>query len=287
MGDVPRRTLSELNFIYSANPGRRDVYVEGPFDEAVLRWFCHECNLDGIAVYPIAAIEIPERDLIKAGQGINNRERVVFLSNFLFSISAKYAVCVVDADFSYIRGIDSAEPPLYETDYACMEMYFFCLSNFKRFFMLCCRRYDWPIETIMNSLASILQELFLYRCANDELGWGMDWLDRIACMNVDEWMISLDTEEYIKRFLNKNGRGSEKDTFINKVEDIRPKLKTEPRFQMNGHDLTKLLVWLIRKKGISGVHTRPESVQMFMTLTLNHQEIIQECMFQRIAKHLA
>jgi len=32
---------------------------------------------------------------------------------------------------------------LFETDYACMEMYLFSKSTFEKFFTLCCRREEW------------------------------------------------------------------------------------------------------------------------------------------------
>ena len=287
MSDVPRRKLSELVLIYNLDPERRDVYVEGSFDEAVMKWFIHECDLHGVAVYPITALEIPECDLIAAGHKANNRERVVFLSEFLSSIAVQRAACVVDADFSRFRGQRPAAPPLYETDYACMEMYFFNPSSFTKFLMLCCNRSDWPVETIMDSLASVLQEFFLYRCANDELGWQMDWLDRITCMSIDGFAINLDVGDFVIRLLNKNGKASDKDAFVCSVDGLRPQLMADPRHQMNGHDQTSLLTWYIRKKGVSRERVRAGNVLVCMTMTLDLQALKQESLFSELAVRFA
>lgn len=287
MNDVPRRTLSELAFIYDREPDRRDIYVEGSFDASIMNWFVHECGLNGVAVYPINGIEIPEGDLIAGGQKTNSRERVVFLSTFLAAIAVRRAICVIDADFSRFRGMQSVKPPLYETDYACMEMYFFCRLSFTKFITLCCRRNDWPVETIMESLASVLQEFFLYRCANDELEWNMDWLDKNVCMNVEEWQINLDTEGFIIRLLNKNGRMKYKAAFDTRVDALRPNLKVDHRHQMNGHDLISLLTWYLRQKGISRTRAQTDNVRMCLTLTLDHQAMKQEPMFHRLLAHIA
>ena len=282
MRDVPLWTLAELEFIYDREPDRRDIYVEGPSDASVMDWFVRESGLHDVAVYPITAIEIRDSDLIAGGQKTNNRERVVFLSGFLLSNAAQRAACVVDADFSRLRGLRPAEPPLYETDYACMEMYFFCRSSFSKFITLCCRRSDWPIDIIMNSLASILQEFFLYRYANDELGWGMDWLNKNVCMAVDGWVIKLDANQFLNRLLQKNGKAGYKALFDSKVNAMRPKLLADPRHQMNGHDLASLLAWYLKRKGISGGRAQADNVLVFMTMTLDHQTLKQEPMFSKL-----
>ncbi len=287
MSDVPRRTLSELAFIYDRHPGRRDVYVEGSFDESIVRWFAYVCGLPEVAIYPITAIEIPDGKLIAAGQKANNRQRVIFLAAFLRSNRARRAACIVDADFSHLRGSKPAKVPLYETDYACMEMYFFCEPSFTKFLTLGCRRSDWPVQTIMDSLASVLQEFFLYRCANDDLQWGMDWLDKNVCMTVDGWAINLDADAFVIRLLNKNGMAGDKAAFDRRVNALRRNLKADPRYQMNGHDLTSLLSWYIRKKGISGARTQVDNVLVPMTMSLDHQALKEEPMFQALVARFA
>jgi hypothetical protein len=286
MSDVPRRTLSELEFIYSQDRDRRDVYVEGSFDAAVLHWFTHECALNGVAVYPISAIEISDGDIIAAGRKANNRERVVHLADFLADSDARRAACVVDADFWSLRAAQAPAPPLYQTDYSCMEMYFFSAQSLGKFFTLCCRRSEWPVETIMESLASVLQEFFLYRCANDDLGWGMDWLDKNVCMKVTGWQIDFDKDEYLTRFLHKNSRAREKTRFVEHVTQLRTRLKADARYQMDGHDMMSLLAWYIRKKGIGRERCQDENVLMCLTMTLDHRIFQKEHMFQMLSARL-
>jgi hypothetical protein len=279
MRDVPRRTLSELAFIYDRDPHRRDVYVEGSFDASIVDWFVREAGFRGVAVYPISAIEITDDEVIAAGERAGNRSRVVVLSTFLRSSSAQRAVCIVDADFSRLRGVEGVEPPLYETDYACMEMYFFSIASFSKFLILCGQRSDWPAEVIMDSLAAVSQELFLYRYANDELKWYMDWLDSNKCCRIEDWRIALDTEGFVTRLLNKNRRLHQKESFSKCVEKLRPHLRVDARHQMNGHDLTSLLAWYARRKGISGARASVDNIRVCMTMTLDHRTLKEEGMF--------
>lgn len=282
MTGVPRRTLEELEFIYRRDPDRRDIYVEGQFDLAVVRWFGYTNDLQDLAVYPIESIDLPERKIIEARGKTGNRDRVVFLANFLRDVGVQKATCIVDADFGHIRGEESGGPPLFQTDYSCMEMYFFAEANIAKFLVLGCRRQDWPARRIIGALSAPLQELFLFRCANDDLGWNLDWLDKVSCLEVDNWEIRLDAEAFIERLLNKNGRAGEKSIFVSQVALRRSALKPDPRFQMHGHDLVAVLSWYLRKKGVSGQRSRAENIASYLVMSLDHRVLGRESMFRAI-----
>lgn len=64
MDGIPRRTLAELQFIYEHDAGRRDIYVEGPFDESIFRWVLKTWPFQSVAIYPITSIDIPDSVLI-------------------------------------------------------------------------------------------------------------------------------------------------------------------------------------------------------------------------------
>jgi hypothetical protein len=285
--DIPRRTLPELAFIYEREPDRRDIYVEGPFDASVVSWFTHECSINGVAVYPISSVEIPDDELRAIGQRPNNRESVCYLACFLATSHARRALCIVDADFTIIRGSKVPDPPLFQTDYACMEMYFFNPSSFTKFFALCCHRSDWPTGAIMDALVYVLQEFFLYRCANDDLGWEMTWLEKPVCVTLNAWRIDFDSNEFVLRLLNKNSRAADKAEFLKHVDQLRKRLTAEPRHQMNGHDFTALLAWYLRQKGIRGPRSQLENVVACMTLTLDHESLKKEPMFQSLSAYLS
>jgi hypothetical protein len=287
MNTIPRRKLDELAFLYERHPEQCDIYVEGPFDRAMLTWFLRENGLESACVYTIDSIEIPEGEVIAAGRKANNRERTVYLSDFLARHGVKKATCLIDADFGYLRQEKITTSVLLLTDYSCMEMYLFTEQSISKFITLCCHRTDWPVDTIMESLSSVLQELFAYRFANEELSWGMDWLNGSTCMEINGWQIVFDSKEFVARFLNKNKRGRTKRDFLTAVAKLRKTFMSDPRYQMHGHDFIESLAWYLRAKNIRGQKATPESVLLCLTMSVNSQNLNQERMFQRLVGRLS
>lgn len=250
---IPRRTLEELMFIYERDPDRHDVFVEGPFDAAILDWFFRNRGIDYVVVYEISSVEIPAEILAVNSRKINNRERVIYLAEFYHAesvASRNQLTCLADADFSHISGEFVRVSSLVYTDYSCMEMYFFDPVIIDKLVSVYCYRSNWPIRELVDGLAEILQEFFLYRYANEKLGWSMAWLENIVCVQLQDWTLSLDHGDYIKRYLNKNGRMADLDIFREKIEDLRPSLRADRRYQMHGHDFVDLLEWVMHERGI-------------------------------------
>jgi hypothetical protein len=287
MSIIPRRKLNEIAFIYDRHPEQCDVYVEGTFDKDILTWFFRKYGLQSVCIYTIDSIEIPDGEIISAGRKANNRERTVLLSEFLSQQGAKRAICLVDADFAHLRQEKVVTKFLLLTDYSCMEMYLFTEESISKFFTLCCHRGNWPVVTIMDSLSFVLQELFIYRFANEELNWEMDWLDGYTCMQTNGWQVSLNIDNFIIRFLHKNKRFKGKEEFLKSLEPLRKTFKTDHRHQMHGHDFIYTLSWYIRAKGITGQKATPESVLLCLSMSADHQKLAQEPMFKKLMIRLS
>ncbi len=285
MTEIPRRTIEEMMFIYERDPDRRDVYVEGAFDSAILQWLIQYCGLTFMAAYEIGTIDIPDGDIINAGRKANNRERVIFLAEYFdkrLKNGSKQITCFVDADSSHLVGDFSNATCLIYTDFSCMEMYFFNQLTISKLITIQCNRSQWPIQAILTSLESVLQELFLYRFANETLNWSMDWLDDVVCMNLIDWSISLDFNDYIMRFLNKNSRARDFNIFINKIETLRSLTREDARYQMHGHDFTTLLCWIFRQKGIKGELCKVKVVERSLALAADFEEIKNHNAFKQL-----
>ncbi len=161
MRGVPRRTLSELNFIIKHHPNMANVYVEGPYDKAVVSWVVTSYGMRNVAFYTIDSIEIPDGEVIARRAKANNRERLAYLSYLLESWSANRNICIIDADFDHVKGIHEESKTLHVTDYTCMEMYAFTEDIISKYLHLCCYIDDCPIANMMSCLATVLQEIFL------------------------------------------------------------------------------------------------------------------------------
>ena len=253
MADIPRRKLDEIAFIYERHPERRDFYVEGPFDASILRWLFKQNGIESVAVYEIGTIEVSDGEVLASNLKDNNRGRLIFLSSWLstnIGLDSRQGTCFVDADFSYILNDFDRHPCLVFTDFACMEMYFYDPVIIEKVLTVCCDRCYWPVPEIIDTLAKTLAEFFLLRMANEILGWHMDWLDRMVCLEVDGYAIRFESNEYTARYLSKNAKRSKQQSFEQKVMELRELLRADARYQIHGHDFSKLFAWYLRQKGI-------------------------------------
>ena len=278
MTKIPGRTIEDLKFIYERNPNRRDIYVEGTYDASILKWVIQECELTSAAIYEIATVEIDDGRLLAMGRKANNRERVIFLAEYIGRDQnhCNQITCLVDADFSHLSGEFSQITCLIYTDYSCMEMYLFNEYAVGKFLTLYCKKGDWPVRDILTSIGNVLQELFLYRFANDKLEWGMDWLDNTVCVALQGWKINFDSNDYVVRFLNKNGRAGELAKFSSQVDVLRPLMKQDARYQMHGHDFIQLLCWFLRQKGLTEKVSNREIVERSLAVSANYEGLRNE-----------
>jgi hypothetical protein len=233
-------------------------------------------------VYEITTVEIPEDEVLRMGLRGNNRGRVIYLSFIVekcLGKNAKQVTCFVDADFSHVLGDILEKPCLIYTDFACMEAYLFENTIIEKLISVYYGRSDWPIGTILITIANTLSELFLLRMANHTLGWYMDWLDKPVCMKLEGWTISFDLDDYVGRFLSKNRRHSQKNEFIQEVDQLRKRLKADHRFHIHGHDLVALLVWYFRERGLGiDSHTR-ENLHRELALCVDYKLLLNHHAF--------
>lgn len=258
-----KKKLNELLLLYDLEPELRDIYVEGDFDNAIIRWFLDEKDHKDVSVYSISSINIPASILIDLGRKDNNRERVLYLAEFLYEKcehNIGKVTCILDLDFSCFLSQCVKIPNLLYTDYSCMEMYFIDLEIMEKFFKVYCYKTDWPYQTILNSISSLLQRLFLFRLADEDLNWNIGVPGKFRDVTIKNWHLVLNEENYIRRFLNKKGKMSEVEIFYENVNAHKKKLKLDPRHQIHGHDFTKLLCWFLHKKGVEHKLSQPEIV---------------------------
>lgn len=286
MSNIPRRTIDELKFVYEKHPGCRDIFVEGPFDVAVVAWFLKAHSVYSVCIYEIGTVEIPYGYILATNRKAGNRERVIVLAEMLGSSFSKQAICLVDADFSYISGKFEEFPALLYTDYTCMEMYFFRTDVIEKFIIICCRHPEWSVETILFGMVDVLQKLFLFRFANEDLGWEMDWLDRVSCLSIEGNLIVLDEEEFILRFLNKNARAMNRNMFEERVNSLRIHLLDDARYQMHGHDFISVLSWNIKQRGVTGDRAKPQNILINLALSVDYKELSREPMFTALLDRL-
>lgn len=133
------------------------------------------------------------------------------------------------------------------TDYANMDMYFFDELVLRKFIRFCLEGFPLDAAKLMITLQPVLAKLFFVRLTNWLLDLRLTALSFDRCCSIKHRGIAFDLVDYIKRYLHKNGRAAEFESFFKVVNEYRKKGEAvEPRIKMHGHDFTELLAWLIK-----------------------------------------
>ena len=284
MSPAERSTLDELRAKYDLEPTLRDVYVEGGLDAAIVEWLFRGSRCGHVSVLEICNVEIPSDLLTQYGLQDGEKRRVIALCRELESqISPGTQVTgIVDRDYDRLLGVAHACPLLLFSDFACMEMYFAETSVLEKYLHFVLRRTDQSARTLLGRMMPILQEIFLIRTANQELGLCLHWLDIKDQCDVTSQGMRFDPHEFIRKYLNKNAKLQESERFDEKTKSYRSRLNSDPRHHANGHDFVQLLSLHVRRvlknKNVSDI----EVVEKHLTTCLDYSLLAQQPMFSTL-----
>lgn len=241
-----RRTIREIAAKYKLNPGVRDVYVEGPFDRDILRWYFETQGMRDVTVLQIELIEVPIAILVKYQLDDGEKSRVIALGRELTSIFGNgfsQAKFVVDADCDRLLAKTVDCEHVLVTDYTCMEMYFVSDSLLAKFIgaVLGCDGVD--VRDLLKQCSDVLGELFLIRAANEALSAGLRWVPFEGCCALRGDALLFDRTDFLRRLLNASSATRLSAALNTKIEELRALLHPDIRHHANGHDFVALLTF--------------------------------------------
>jgi len=280
-----RRTTEELIALYELESEVRDIYVEGPADLYLIKWFLGQIGKGSIVVYDISTVEISAEMVQFHGLDNNNRDRVIVLALELERRLGQESVqvtCIADRDFDLILNHRHDCNLLLFTDYTGIEMYLFNEGCIDKFFNVCLRGFPFPAGHVIGQLINILQEVFLIRLANKLLGLKLNWMTFERCCKLSGGGIIFNTDDFITRYLNKNDMLERKDKFVYTVNSWRPKLTSNPRYQMHGHDFIELLAWYLKKHGVDSKLSDSKFVERSLFGCIEIELLANETLFKHL-----
>jgi hypothetical protein len=293
--DIPRPTIEELALRYALEPTMRDVFVEGPSDQAILQWYTHEScpGNAAVAIYQIDDIDVPKDLLQQHGLTSGNRSEVLALCLELEKRCGHHSVSatgVVDLDEYAIIDGDRECALVLKSDFSCIEMYLFSDKCLQKMLTLVFPNAKRSSQDVIDELAPILCECFLARAANQTLGLGARWiaLDRFAFVKGGHMQFRL--EDFRRHYLQGSGVSERRSEFDAETEKLRAKLKGDFRFAANGHDAICLLGVLLKgfcKKSKDGDKTCPHVLVHFLTCSLETADVCHFPMFQGLLTRIA
>lgn len=276
-----RRTIEELVTRYEFEPSLMDIYVEGPEDKAILEGMFEVHGIAGVSVFEISSVHVPAQP----GEETNNRTRLIKLARELGeSLQGKRLrlACVIDSDFDYLTGHSENNVFLLNTDYANMEMYFFSHSVFTRLNTQCLKRRFITADLIDDFMVPTLQSLFLVRYVNCAPQWNMEYLPFEKLVSFEQGRCALNVDEYIRRYLNKNGRAAELANFQQDIKAIIIPGGFDARCFMHGHDFLTLLRRILNHLCRRNVYGSDEVVFSILRACAEYRTLAQEPMFAAI-----
>ncbi len=162
---------------------------------------------------------------------------------------------------------------------------FFNDKTISKFISLVLNGFQLSATDTLAILKEPLKELFLIRLANYRLKWGLKAMSYHKFCSFEANKISFDVREFIERYLHKNKKFNDLKEFSNVITAYRGKVKADCRSQINGHDFTDLLSWLIKESTGHEV-MNPEVVRRSLTGCLEKNTLLQEGLFIRLISRL-
>jgi len=289
MTSVPRRQIEELIILHEREPALRDVVVEGVVDKHFFEWFLGESGLEDVSVYDISTIDVSDQLVIEAGVETGARGRVITLAGALAEKgpACEHVTCIADADFDFIENINRQSPVLLTTDFTSVELYAFNERALNKLLKLVLKGFGKNAAVVLKELAGPLQEIFLLRAANhmEKLGLDFDTPNRAGfykSFRLTDGMLEFDSGKYLASLLQASHMTAKRQQIVDRVTQLRTKLKGDPRFYIHGHDFEQALALYLRKhKGFGGIHS--ETIIGAILASVDLELLREQKLFQRLA----
>lgn len=289
MAKLEKKNAEELCALYDLEPTLRDVYVEGPSDANFLRWFFSEAKLPDVIVYDIETVSIPEEVLSRNRLGNGKRDKVIGLALLIeesIPNDSGQITCVVDLDLDILFGVVIKSPYLFFTDLGCMEMYALDDDILTKFLHIVAGRQPSSVNTLRQNLMDIIGKSGLMRATKKSLGWDLPSIDIDRCCVLQGDIIEFNADEAIKRALLTRGKTKQADEYSRRLNELRATAPADQRLFGNGHELTDLLSWYIRKWANNQTITT-KHVQKYLHISLEYEWLLTQNLFATLVTRCA
>jgi hypothetical protein len=284
---IPRRRVEELASLYEFEPEIVDFFVEGRSDRVLLEHLLEDAD-ENVRVWEADDVEIPAEMVAGTGENVGAKGRIVALSIELekrLSKGSEYSVlCIVDADFDHLLKSDIRSSRfLARTDFTCLESYYWNLKVVRKYLKLALHD-TVPLGAgeFMSKIDSVMREILLLRLAATALGLNFSWVDPASCCGDVKKGGGFDRVKYLEKVLHKNSANSRKADIEQKMGDFRVLLGEDARSFIHGHDLCRLISWLIKPYVRDRNLISEEVVSRVLASCIERADIADQPLFVRV-----
>ncbi|MFF9622088.1 DUF4435 domain-containing protein [Streptomyces griseosporeus] len=287
---IPRRRIDEFAALYEFEPEVVDFFVEGRSDRVLI-----EHVLDGgrehVRVWEVDDVDIPSSLVSEVNEFVGARGRVVALARELERLLNKedrqYPVlCVIDADFDHVLNRTALSSRfLARTDFSCLESYYWNLQVLSKYLKLSLHE-TVPLgpQDFMRRVESAMREIYLIRLAATSLSLQLSWIDPATCCGDAKKGGTFDRSKYLDKLLNKNSAFDRRRDIEKGVASFRDTLPEDARHYVHGHDLCKLISWLIKPYVRDRNLVAEEVVSRSLACCVERADLAEYPLFARISR---
>lgn len=275
MSNLPRRTIEELKTRYFCEPEIYDVYVEGRFDDEIIKAWCKKKCEENIVPYEIDTVDVPFEVLSKYKLTEGNKQRVIALAKELSLEDLNGYRCLVDKDLDHwLNGIDDTKNLIW-TEYCSLELYYFKEELIKQIVIDIANSKVSNWDVFFESFIQVLKQLYCLRLSDARLDFNMTWIELDKYISCNGSSLSFDIKLYLKRNVINNRLSQRLKDFESEYNSWMDKLVGDPRLYVRGHDFVKLIS--LANKNFKGVKTYHEEItieRLFFAFIDDVQELI-------------
>ncbi len=269
-------------------PTLRDIFVEGTYDEKIIRTFLRGEDPALTSVFVINSVEVEDEILNKHSLTRGERNELIAFAREIFESLGQVPgfTGVIDADYDYLLGDASNAQLLLRTDFTCMESYFIETATIDRF-------YSWlglnehSMAELENHVGPVARTIFLIRAALQVLNLGVRILPIRKYCTTDGNVVTIDRDSYFQSLLMGVGGDAAVAQVKLKISELELLASSDMRNSINGHDFSELLFLAYRNKlALTGLRDAP-SVHNLIRLLLPFQDLSSYPLFQSLVQRVA
>ncbi|MGI4758634.1 MAG: hypothetical protein ACRYGF_17510 [Janthinobacterium lividum] len=278
--------MEDLIARYVLEPTLRDVYVEGAFDESILRQFFKQLSCDRPSVTRIDLVEITDQQLQRHGLTRGEKSELIALAE---EVHMRCGVvdglrCVTDTDSDRLLGVVRANPLVLQVDFTCMEMYWLNEYSVGRFFEAI-RQQGSSYTTLLQDIGAVGREMFLIRSTVQSLNLNAGIIPFRKYCSRGILPVSFDSEAYIAALLNTAGATARKNDFLARRENLRSDLSEDLRLSAHGHDLLELILIAYRDRLSNLGLKETKTLETVVAMTMPLASLTEHNLFKTLSLH--
>lgn len=280
-----RRTIDEIDALLEFEPGLCDLYVEGTTDKKFMDWYLSRKDIRHVTVYSVDSVEVTDDHVRQYSLPTDsNRSRIIALSRELArrAPEGRRVLCVADRDWEDYCPCHCDNAYLTFTDGNSLELYALTPLVLRKFLLVALGGFPMSEDRLMTDLCKALEQLYALRLTNERLKWGMQWIPFCSYLDVADDGICFRKEEYVRAYLQKNKKWGLRVEFAEALRTTQETLLPECTRRVRGHDVSEVLLPLMRRMRKERVFGNPETLEGCLMATIDTADLDPMPLFQRI-----